>query len=217
MGQAARPVGGDKRDRSLPPGAGVARAHRFALFDHDETRPVLAVVLDRLRQHVQPVARGRGLAGDRGRAGLPLLGHRSRGARRVMKRDGADLTGVQVAVALRQRLRVRQRALHWTRPPEQAVPNRLHVLSHHAQPRQLPQQVGHLLDDARAAVLDRQHGGVDGAHREGVEGKAEGRKTEPLRVGKDRRDGLVRIRARLALVGDFHPKIKWRSVSATWL
>ena len=134
-----------------------------------------------------------------------------------MIRDRADLSRVQVAVALRERLRMRQRALHRPRPSKQAVAHRLHMLSDDAQARQLPQEVRHLLHDARTAVLHGQHGSLDRTHRERVERQAESRKADSLGVRKERRDGLVRVRPRLALVGNLHPKIRCRSVSATWL
>ena len=111
VGQAAGPVRGDKRDRSLQLGVGfaaaaisLARARGRALLHDHEPRPVLGVILDRLRQHVQRVAsRGR-LARDGRGARLPLLRHGPSSAGGVVKRDGADLPRVQVAVALRERL-----------------------------------------------------------------------------------------------------------------
>src|SRR5438094_980319 len=112
---------------------------------------------------------------------------------------------------------MRQRALDRTRPPEQTVPHRMHVLAHDAQSGQLPQQVRHLLHDACAAVLDRQNRGVDGAHLERFERQPKSRIAGSLRVGKDRRDRLVRVGAGLSLIRNFHPKIMCRIASATWL
>src|SRR5207245_9865041 len=93
----------------------------------------------------------------------------------------------------------------------------MHMLAHHSQTRQLPEQVGHLLDNARAAVLDGQDRRIDRAHLERLKGQSEGRVAGRLRVGKDRRDRLVRVGAGLSLVGDLHPKIMCRMASATWL
>ena len=124
---------------------------------------------------------------------------------------------MEVCVALGERLRVRERAFDRPRPAEKAVADRLHVLAHDPQPRQLPQQVRYLLYDAGAAVLDRQHGDVDGAHRERFEREPEGGKTDRFGVCEQRRHSFVRIGARLPLVGNPHPKMRCRRVSATWL
>src|SRR5439155_15290491 len=76
--QAARPMRGDERDRPLPPRTAVARARRRALLDHHEAGAILRVVLDRLRQHVQPVPRSRRLRGNRRRPRPPLPSDRAR-------------------------------------------------------------------------------------------------------------------------------------------
>ena len=135
MSERARPVGGDERDRPLPTYLRIPRADRRPLFDHYEAGPVLRIVLDRLRQHIQPVAGGRGLGSDRRGPRLALLGHRPCGTRGVVIGDRLDLARVQVAVALGQRLRVRQRPLDRSRPSEQVVTHWMHVLAHHAQSR----------------------------------------------------------------------------------
>src|SRR5205823_11778964 len=108
VSEAARPVSGDEGDGPLPAARGVARPGRIPWLNDDEAGAILRVVLDRLREHVQAVPRRGGLARDRGRAGLPLLGHRPRRAGRVVERDRADLARMEVAVALGERLRMRE-------------------------------------------------------------------------------------------------------------
>src|SRR5712691_11753666 len=112
---------------------------------------------------------------------------------------------------------MRQRPLDRARPAEEAVADRLDMLAHDAQIGLLPQQVRHLLDDARARVLDGEHRRVDRAHRERLKRQPEGREADRLRLWKDRRDRLVGVRARSRLIGDFHPKMRRRIASATWL
>jgi hypothetical protein len=108
----------------------------------------------------------------------------------------------------RERLWVGERALDRSRPAEKAVTDRLHVLPHYAQAGLVPQEVGHLLHHAGAAVLHRQHGRFHSAHHQRLERQAEGRKPDCFGVGKQGIDRLVGVGARLSLVGDFHPKIR---------
>src|ERR1700674_2855911 len=74
VGEAPRPVRRDERDGALPARAPVAGTRGCSLLDDHKAGPVLRVVLDRFRQHVQPVPGGGRLAGDGCGAGLPLLG-----------------------------------------------------------------------------------------------------------------------------------------------
>ena len=87
-------------------------------------------------------------------------------------------------VALRERLGMRQGAIHRSWPTQQAVAHGLHVLTHHAQTGQLPQKVGNLLHDPGAAVLDRQHRRVHGAHRQRVKRQTKRRESDCLRTRK---------------------------------
>src|SRR5690348_10351424 len=134
-----------------------------------------------------------------------------------MKRDRADLPRMQVALALRKRLRMRQRALDGARPSEKAVAHRLDVVPHDPQTGQLPQEVGHLLHDPGARVFDREHSGIDRAHLQRVERQAKRGKAGRLTIREERCHRLVREGSGLPLVRDLHPKIRCRSVSATWL
>src|SRR5262249_54635170 len=152
---------------------------------------ILRVVLDRLRQDVEPIALGRGFAGDRRRTGLALLRHRAGRARGVVVAHWADLARVQITITLGERLRMGKRALDRSRPAEEAVPYGLDVLAHHAQPWLLPQQVRHLLDHAGARILDRQDGRVDCADVERIERLAERREALPFRLREKRRYRLV--------------------------
>src|SRR5207302_9665706 len=85
-----------------------------------------------------------------------------------------------------------------------------------------PQAGGLLRHHTGALVLQRQHRRVDRAQGQRLEGQPERRVPDGVGAWKQRRDSLVRVSTRLALVGDLqlrvaYPKIMWRRVSATWL
>src|SRR6202521_4505028 len=93
----------------------------------------------------------------------------------------------------------------------------MHVLAYDAQARQLPQEVRDLLHDTCAAVLHREHRDVDRSHGQRLEGQPEGGEADSFGAFEQHRDGLIRVRARFPLIGDLHPKMRCRRVSATWL
>ena len=179
-----RPVTRDERERTLVAIFCAGRPGRLPALDDDEPGAVLGIVLDRFRKHVKAVPGSRRLARDRGGARLALLRDRARRPCGVVVDNGTDLPRVQVRIALGKRLRMRECALDWPGPSEEAVTHREHVLADDAQSRQIPQQVGHFLHDARAAVLDRQHRGVHRAHRQSLERQAKGGKANRFGVRK---------------------------------
>jgi len=100
-----------------------------------------------------------------------------------MEGNGFDLARVEVAAALGEGLRMRERPLHRSGPAQQAVLDGQDVFPHHSQSRKLPEQIRHFLDDAGAAVLNRQDRAVDGAYREGLERQPEGCIPNRVRAG----------------------------------
>ena len=91
VGEAAGAVCRHERDGTLPARAPLARAQRCALLHHHESRSVLTVVLDRLREDVESVASRGGLAGDGGGARLALLRDGTSRAGGVVVGDRSDL------------------------------------------------------------------------------------------------------------------------------
>src|SRR5437660_2165074 len=67
VGEAARAVRRDKRERALRSSDSIPRASWIAALHYDEPRAVLGVVLDRFGKYVQAVPLCRRTAGDRRR------------------------------------------------------------------------------------------------------------------------------------------------------
>jgi hypothetical protein len=133
---------------------------RLELPEHEETRGVVRIVLDRARQEFQLVARGGGFS--RNRAGARLLACPARGFGVGADRHalGARQVLVEPAVALRERLGVRIDALHRA----QVAPARHQVLLDAqldlaADPERRDQQeVQRAADRALGGILRRHHG-----------------------------------------------------------
>ncbi|RWW61459.1 hypothetical protein BHE74_00031467, partial [Ensete ventricosum] len=178
---------------------------------HHEPRHVAAVVLDPVRQHLQPVQLRRPGRRDCRRVPQAFAGHVLRGAGRVVEGLAGDVEAEasESELALGQRLRVAHHPgevlLAHARERQQAVVHRELHLPHDVEPAP-EKQVVVAVDAAAQGVLDWEHRAVRDPQLHRLERHLELVARDRLAVGVRLPGRRLTVRARHALVRHAEPR-----------